>query len=449
MNQFRTSRRALLLGAAVVGASAGAPSLASAAPQPFGAASAPSVRGILDFITAMTPSDGSVALAQSYADELGLFSTAFVYDSAVAVCAALAGGRTALARRIGDGLLFAQDHDPDYDDGRLRQAYNVRPYTFYDGSLNPWGLVRADGYANIGWQFGFLGTAVGDMAWPGMALLQLHHKTGDNRYLTGAQRIGDWIIDRATNPGALGGFRFGVNAADQAVPNVSTEHNVDCIAFFRMLRAAAPDPRWTAAQHRAEDLVHEMWQPDGGYFYTGSNDGDTINRYPLPLDPQTWGWLSMRDPRYARALDWARTALAVTDSSGEPNSQLPAGVTVSGVTFSSASKTTTASYNNIPAARQGVWLEGTSQLACALSDRSRPQDPVHAALLLRQVEIARTHLGDGQHVGGVPVTGGVVAASSLIDTGFGFGYFQVQHVGASGWAVLAATRSNPMWVGQL
>ncbi|HET9126700.1 MAG TPA: hypothetical protein VFN73_01350, partial [Propionibacteriaceae bacterium] len=111
MIQIRTSRRALLLGAAVVGASAGTPSLASAAPQPPGAAAAPPVQGVLDFITAMTPSDGSVALAQSYADELGLFSTAFVYDSAVAVCAALAGGRTALARRIGDGLLFAQDHD--------------------------------------------------------------------------------------------------------------------------------------------------------------------------------------------------------------------------------------------------------------------------------------------------------------------------------------------------
>ncbi len=35
-------------------------------------------------------------------------------------------------------------NDPDHDDGRLRQAYNVGPYTFYDGTLQPDGVVRAD-----------------------------------------------------------------------------------------------------------------------------------------------------------------------------------------------------------------------------------------------------------------------------------------------------------------
>ncbi len=169
MSDFRTSRRGLLLGATVLGVSAGAPAIAAADPRPIHPTS-PMVEGILDFIHVMTPTDGTVALAQSYADELGLFSTAFVYDSAVAICAAVAGGRIALARRIGDGLLFAQDNDPVYHDGRLRQAYNVRPYTFYDGSYNAWGLVTGDGTANIGRQFGFLETAVDDMAWPGKAV---------------------------------------------------------------------------------------------------------------------------------------------------------------------------------------------------------------------------------------------------------------------------------------
>ena len=131
------------------------------------------------FLRAMTDAYPDVnpgpRLPQSYADELGLFSTAFIYDVALSVCAALTGGRRTLdlARTMGDGIVYALDHDPVYSDGRLRQGYNVGPYTFYDGNPQPYGFVLPDGTANIGWQFGFLGTAVGDMAWPGIALVQL------------------------------------------------------------------------------------------------------------------------------------------------------------------------------------------------------------------------------------------------------------------------------------
>jgi len=37
----------------------------------------------------------------------------------------------------------------------------------------------------------------------------------------------------------------------------------------------------------------------------------------------------------------------------------------------------------------------------------------------------------------------VVAASSAFDTGFGFGYFQNQHVGATSWFIMAALGANP------
>jgi hypothetical protein len=45
--------------------------------------------------------------------------------------------------------------------------------------------------------------------------------------------------------------------------------------------------------------------------------------------------------------------------------------------------------------------------------------------------------------------GGVVAASSLIDTGFGFGYFPVQHVGATPWYLMASLGANPYQPGGL
>jgi hypothetical protein len=448
--------------AAGVGALAGAPASASgltgsavgsggAVPVPPGR---PGLLSAVDFLGRMTDAYPALTdaprLPQSYADELGLFSTAFVYDAALAVVAALAAGRHDLARTIGDGLLYAQASDPVHDDGRLRQAYNVGPYTFYDGSPNPHGLVLPDGTANIGWQFGFLGTAVGDMAWPGIALVQLHEATGATAHLEGAQRIARWITSRAVNPGPLGGFRFGVDGADRPVPNVSTEHNIDAVSFFTMLHQADGDPAWLEATARARGLVERMWEPQGGYFYTGSDGGETINRQPLPLDPQTWSWLALQDDRYAASVDWASTALATTDTPDSPNSQLPAGVSVSGVTFSSASLTSNAVYNGRQVDPDGVWLEGTAQLATAFADRRAPRDRARANALLDELRLAQAELGAGQHVGGAPLgVGGLVAASSLLDSGFGFGYFQVQHVGATAWYVMAELGANPMLRGGL
>lgn len=336
---------------------------------------AASVRRAHGFLAAATDAYPEVnpgpRLAQSYADQLGLFSTAFVYDNALAILATLTAGRRHLdrARALGDGLVFALEHDPDHDDGRLRQAYNVGPYTFYDGTPQEHGLVLPDGTANVGWQFGFLGTAVGDMAWPGIALLHLHAVTRERRYLDAARRIGEWIVANTWSQAPLGGFSFGVDGGNAPIPNGSTEHNVDCVAFFRQLGSVTRDRRWSRAAEHARAFVDRMWEPDGGYLYTGTNDGTEINRDPLPLDPQTWGWLALRERRYARALDWADDALAARDVAGEGVSQLPAGAVVEGVTFSSASLTSTASYNDLPVHPQGVWLEGTAQLASALADR--------------------------------------------------------------------------------
>jgi hypothetical protein len=436
------SRRAVLSGALAGGALAVLPAVPAHAGAPDSRSSVAQAVAFLDTMSRAYPASGTPTLPQSYADELGLFATSFVYDAAVATCAALAAGHTALARRIGDGLLFAQAHDPKYHDGRLRQAYNVGPYTFYDGNPSPYGLVLPDGTANIGWQFGFLGTAVGDMAWPGIALVRLYAATRDHRYLDGARRMATWITSRAVSPGTLGGFLLGTTKDDDLIHNVSTEHNIDCVAFFTMLdRVDAAD--WSGAADRARGFVRKMWQ--GQFFWTGSNDGSTINKSPIPLDAQTWSWLAMLDERYRQAPLWAADNLGTTDEAGQPHSQLPAGAKLSGVTFSSASLTSTAAYNGITVNPHGVWCEGSAQLACALQQRAGDRGSRTARSLLSDLTRAQQLLGRSQHVGGVALgVGGLVAATSLIDTGFGFGYFQVQHVGATAWYVMAALRHNPL-----
>lgn len=259
------SRRTLIgtgLGVAVLTAAGTGTARAA---QPTSAASAP--RRAQAFLAAAMdayPDHGTTRLTQSYTDQAGLFSTAFTYDNALAILAHLAvpaGESRAVA--LGDALLYAQAHDPVYDDGRLRQAYNVGPYTFYDGSPQPDGFVKADGTANVGTQFGFTGTAVGDMAWAGIALGALAGRTGERRFLTGAVRIGEWIerVGRTDEP--LGGYKFGVDGANRKLPFSSTEHNTDLVGLFGRLARLTGDKVWRERRARAGAFVEKMWEPSG------------------------------------------------------------------------------------------------------------------------------------------------------------------------------------------
>lgn len=407
----------------------------------------------LDAATDGYPDSGEIRLAQSYTDQAGLFSTAFTYDNAIMILAYLADrGEATQARAValGDALLYAQAHDPVHDDGRVRQGYNVGPYTFYDGSAQPDGFVRADGTANIGTQFGFVGTAVGDMAWAAIALTALTRRTGAPRFLTGAVRIGEWIDRNASTDEPLGGYKFGVDGANAKLPFTSTEHNVDLIGLFGQLARFTGDRVWLGRRERAESFVRGMWEPDGGFFYTGTNDGVEINRFPIPEDTQTWSHLALDSRRYARSLDWEAANLRVLDNADRPNSTVPAGQSYEGVTFSSASLLANedapiAEFQPKPD-RNGVWFEGSAHLALALRGRHRRADERLANRLITSIERAQDNLGGGQTVGAreLPERAGVVSASSPLDTGFGFGYYPYRHTGATAWYLLAAARSNPL-----
>lgn len=452
-------RRTLIgagLGAALLTAAGAGAARAGVPTAPSGAASAPR-RGHAFLAAAMDayPDHGTVRLAQSYADQAGLFSTAFTYDNALAILAHLAartGDGRARAVVLGDALLYAQEHDPVHDDGRLRQAYNVGPYTFYDGSRQPDGFVRADGTANVGTQFGFTGTAVGDMAWAGIALSALARRTGRRRFLAGAVRIGEWIERNGRTDEPLGGYKFGVDGAGEKLPFTSTEHNTDLVCLFGRLARLTGDRVWLERRARARAFLEKMWESDGGFFYTGTNDGVTVNTSPIPADTQTWTYLALDSRAHARSLDWAARELAVHDHAGRRNSTVPAGQSYEGITFSSAGLLAN---EDAPIAdsqpkpdRNGVWFEGTAHLALALRERHRHGDEARARRLVDSIERAQDLLGGGQTVGGraLPERAGVVSASSPLDTGFGFGYYPYRHLGATAWYLMAAARYNPLQV---
>ncbi len=108
-------------------------------------------------------------------------------------------------------------------------------------------------------------------------------------------------------------------------------------------------------------------------------------------------------------------------------------------------------------------------MAAALLNRNLPRskdidgfngDLDTARVLLDNIRVAQNNLGRGQHVGGgqpfvglgkpaqaIPDGLGVIAATSELNTGFGFSFKRFQHVGATGWYTIAGQAGNPFQLG--
>jgi hypothetical protein len=400
----------------------------------------------------------TVRLIQSYADQSGLESTAFTYDNAVSIHAYLLhGNRDSLARAevLGRGLIYAQANNFPVADGRFAQAYFVNTAASGGQYITP-----------AAFPFYFYTSAVGDQAWAGMALAQLYRRTRDKSYLTAALSVANWIVTNTYNTLGPGGYSFGANISpsNQSVPSPngkSTEHNIDTYAFFIMLDElthhgkAANGMTWKALAEHAFNFVIAMYNATNGYFYTGTlGDQISINYYPVPEDCQTWSYLALLDNKYRHTVDWALGNLQATDTAAATNSKLTGSESFTGMVFDSASLAPTISGCDPDA----VWLEGTSHTIAALIARAfAGRDDFRAAFgdlrtagkFVDTCETAQAELGAGQTVNGaaIPLGDGLVASTSVMDTGFGYTYGPSKHIGATGWYLVAAMGGNPFQLG--
>src|SRR5262249_28411332 len=141
-------------------------------------------------------------------------------------------------------------------------------------------------------------------------------------------------------------------------------------------------------------------------------------------------------------------------------SRLTGNTRVSGVTFASQSLRALAPSDQFSAAPSpnAVWLEGTGHLAAALLARRLPArrdlpgfhgDLDTARLLLDNIRASQKPWAKGQAVGGkaFPEGGGVGAASSVLNTGFGFSFNPNRHIAATSWFALAGQAGNPFQLG--
>jgi hypothetical protein len=347
--------------------------------------------------------DDTLRLVQSYVPTATFDNgdISYTYDDTVMIVALLQRGHPddiARARVIGDSLLYAQQHDP-LADGRVRDAYHANPF------------INADQSVNIASKSSF----TGNLAWAGMALLQLHRATGDATYLSTAATFAAFIEANAFDTRGAGGFTGGFKASGDKLLWKSTEHNIDLYAFYSMLAQASHDRKWKADAKHAMKFVKAMWSREGGYYFIGTgDDGKKINRNdPTPEDVQTWSFLSLGKKSHSNSINWALANLSAT------------GGDFQGLSFEVRD-------------RSGVWFEGTAHTAAALEARGGTDDLNEASVLLSDIEIGQANAPntDGN---------GIDAASKdgLLTGDSGDAYYASLHIGATGWYCIAKQAGNP------
>jgi len=355
-----------------------------------------------------------------------LINSAFTYDNALALLAYLAGankggqdGNLERAKALADSLVYAQEHDCSFTDGRLRNAYmagdltdaqtgKVRLPGWYDPEGQKW---CEDNYHRS--------TYTGNMAWAIIALTEYYNTKGGESYLAAARTLGEWIYKNTCDSRGPGGYTggFGYNTGDwESAPSrinwKSTEHNLDTyVAFMRLFRITN-DPVWKERAEHANAFVQAMWNPDDGHFWTGTlDDGATINKDVIPLDIQAWTVMAFPDVEaYRKALGWAEKN-CLAEHHG-----------FKGFDFNPD--------------KDGVWFEGTAQMSLAYALAGETGKAQQFLLELGKAQREAANSND---------KGIVAACHDGVSTGFDWEYFSRPHVGATAWYLFAEQNYNPFW----
>ncbi len=363
-------------------------------------------------------------LSSGLAFDTVLRNVAYTYDNAAAAIAFLAAGEKVRAKRIVDALVYAQNHDRYYSDGRLRNAYqggdlvlpkgwapNDRGRTarmpgWYDASRSTW---YEDEYQ--------VSTDTGNMGWAMLSLVAYYERQGGTKYLEAAKKLGEWVEANCRDlngVGYTGGYEgWEPNAANPAGPRKrtykSTEHNIDLAAAFSRLYRLTRQGIWNERAESARAFVVSMWDPQEGKFWTGTKeDGVTVNPMPVPLDAQAWGVLLL-GKQYVGALDYAERRLRVGK----------------GYDFSLSAD-----------GLDGVWFEGTSQMATAYRKMG---NKAWSDQLITYVSKSSTRTGGGYAAD----RNGLTTGFDLPDGSGPWVYYRRVHVGATAWLAMASYGMNP------
>ncbi len=340
-----------------------------------------------------------------------LQNVAFVYDNALAGIALTACGAPDQARRIADALLLAAAHDPSFKDGRLRNAYRAGLANADKVELPGYWQSRGNYWSQDPYQ---VGTATGNVAWAALLLLTVYDSSHDRRYLDAAVAQLRWIQAHAkgtASPEGYEGGLFGYDNAQRAQHWKATEHNIDVYAAATWAGRDSGDPALAQQAKLAGSFVSAMWDDTQHRFLVGTlDDGKTISRDKSGLDSQLWPLLAF-NPHPApwnQVWSWVDTQHRYGEGYG---------------------------YRRQP---DGMWTEGTAQVAATLQDSNKPVPDALWQLLAAQ------RSADGMLYATPQTRIGTDFAIGPTSTYADFFYYHLPHLGATAWAALAAKGWNPL-----
>lgn len=342
------------------------------------------------------------------ASEGPLHESAFLYDNAVTAIALVSCGEPIKARRLTDAILYAQQHDRHWKDGRLRNAYRAGTVQGHQVKLPGWWDAGLKQWLEDKYQ---VGSDVGNMAWALLALLAVEPALQQPDYKAGALQLANWLErfnDKRGAHGYLGGL-YGHEPEPVSVTWKSTEHNTDLVAVFRLLARATGDPLWNAKAQQATAFVSSMWIKDKNCFATGVGD-DGVTRNPIvALDAQAWPLLAIPDFRhtYLAAVQCMDRFVGVAD----------------GYAYSEA--------------KEGIWTEGSAQMQLLFALLG---EPVRSEQLARVVRRQKTAEGGYLATDNAEIPTSFMLATDPTKPRL---YFRLPHLGAAGWAALAEQKFNP------
>ncbi|WP_333680708.1 hypothetical protein [Dyella sp.] len=347
--------------------------------------------------------DGDDAAARA------LQNVGFVYDNALAGIALGVCGAPGQARRIADAFLLAPASDATYKDGRLRNAYRSGAVQGNKVMLPGYWQKQGNYWSQDPYQ---TGTASGNVAWAALLMLTVYDNTHDSRYLDGAVAQLKWIAAHTANATAPAGYEGGVFGYDhkQIVQHwKSTEHNIDIYAAATWANRERADPAVARQAQIAGAFVGAMWDGKQHRFFVGTGaDGKTIERTKSGLDEEIWPLLAFQPHPAAWRSVWAFVDANHRFGDGYGFKRQP----------------------------DGMWTEGTSQVAAALQASGKPvPDSLWGAISAQRSAGGMLYATPQARI----VTSFAIGPLSTYDDFF---YYHDPHLGATAWAALAAKGWN-------